>query len=156
MRQHHSHPRDTPSRAGVNIGAAARRSGITIKMIRYYESIGLVAPADRTAGNYRTYDERDISRLEFVKRSRNLGFSLDEIRQLLALWDDSGRASAEVKSLVLSHIAELDARIAALKGIRGTLRHLAERCDGDDRPDCPIIERLADTDLVSGHGCHPV
>jgi len=127
----------------VNIGAAARRSGITVKMIRYYESTGLIAPAERTAGNYRTYDARDVSRLEFIKRSRSLGFSLDEIRQLLALWDDSGRASAEVKSLVLAHIAELDGRIAALKSMRGTLRHLAERCDGDDRPDCPIIDDLA-------------
>ena len=132
-----------PARAGLNIGAAAHRSGITVKMIRYYESIGLIAPADRTASNYRTYDERDISRLEFVKRARGLGFSLDEIRQLLALWDDSGRASAEVKSLVLAHITELDARIAALKSMRGTLRHLADRCDGDDRPDCPIIDDLA-------------
>jgi MerR family transcriptional regulator, copper efflux regulator len=131
------------AQAGLNIGAAAHRSGITVKMIRYYESIGLIAPADRTASNYRTYDERDISRLEFVKRARSLGFSLDEIRQLLALWDDSGRASAEVKSLVLAHISELDARIAALKSMRGTLRHLADRCDGDDRPDCPIIDDLA-------------
>jgi MerR family copper efflux transcriptional regulator len=131
------------AQAGLNIGAVAHRSGITVKMIRYYESIGLIAPADRTASNYRTYDERDISRLEFVKRARGLGFSLDKIRQLLALWDDSGRASAEVKSLVLAHITELDARIAALKSMRGTLRHLADRCDGDDRPDCPIIDDLA-------------
>jgi MerR family copper efflux transcriptional regulator len=131
------------AQTGVSIGAAAHRSGITVKMIRYYESIGLIAPADRTASNYRTYDERDISRLEFVKRARGLGFSLDEIRQLLALWDDSGRASAEVKSLVLAHITELDARIAALKSMRGTLRLLADRCDGNDRPDCPIIDDLA-------------
>jgi Cu(I)-responsive transcriptional regulator len=133
----------THSHTAVNIGAAARRSGLTVKMIRYYESIGLVAPADRSAGNYRTYDRRDIDRLEFIKRARGLGFSLDEIRQLLALWDDSGRASAEVKALVTSHIAELDGRIAALKGMRRTLAHLAERCDGDDRPDCPIIDDLA-------------
>ena len=133
----------TASHAAVNIGTAARRSGITVKMIRYYESIGLIAPADRSAGNYRTYDSRDISRLEFIKRGRNLGFSLDAIRQLLALWDDSGRASAEVKALVNSHIAELDGRIAALKSMRRTLAHLAERCDGDDRPDCPIIDDLA-------------
>jgi MerR family copper efflux transcriptional regulator len=128
---------------GVTIGTAARRSGITIKMIRYYESIGLIAPADRTEANYRTYDARDINRLEFVKRARGLGFSLDEIRQLLALWDDSSRASAEVKALATSHVAELDARIAALKSMRRTLAHLAERCDGDERPDCPIIDDLA-------------
>ena len=127
----------------VNIGTAARRSGITVKMIRYYESIGLIAPADRSAGNYRTYDQRDINRLEFIKRARSLGFALEEIRQLLALWDDSGRASAEVKALVTGHIAALDARIAALKGIRRTLAHLAERCDGNERPDCPIIHDLA-------------
>lgn len=129
--------------AAVNIGTAARRSGITVKMIRYYESIGLIAPADRSPGNYRTYDSRDINRLEFIKRARDLGFALEEIGQLLALWDDSGRASAEVKGLVTQHIAVLDARIAALKSMRRTLAHLAERCDGDDRPDCPIIDDLA-------------
>jgi len=134
------------SHTTVNIGAAARRSGITVKMIRYYESIGLIAPAGRTAGNYRTYDQHDINRLEFIKRARGLGFSLDEIRQLLALWDDGSRASAEVKALVTRHIAELDARLAALKGMRRTLAHLAERCDGDERPDCPIIDDLAGID----------
>ena len=133
----------THAHAAVNIGTAARRSGITVKMIRYYESIGLIAPAGRSAGNYRTYDRRDIDRLEFIKRARGLGFSLEEIRQLLALWDDSGRASAEVKALVTAHVAELDARIAALKSMRRTLADLAERCDGDDRPDCPIIDDLA-------------
>lgn len=137
---------NTASHAAVTIGAAARRSGITVKMIRYYESIGLIDPADRSAGNYRTYDHRDIGRLEFIKRARGLGFALDEIRQLLALWDDSSRASAEVKALVTGHIAELDSRIAALKTMRRTLAHLAERCDGDDRPDCPIID-----DLAGGH-----
>jgi Cu(I)-responsive transcriptional regulator len=133
----------TASHTAVNIGTAARRSGITVKMIRYYESIGLIAPADRSAGNYRTYDARDINRLELIKRARGLGFSLEAIGQLLALWDDGSRASAEVKALVMSHIAELDARIAALKSMRRTLAHLAERCDGDDRPDCPIIDDLA-------------
>jgi Cu(I)-responsive transcriptional regulator len=133
----------TASHAAVNIGTAARRSGITVKMIRYYESIGLMAPADRSAGNYRTYGHRDINRLEFIKRARDLGFALEEIRQLLALWDDSGRASAEVKGLVTTHIAALDARIAALKSMRRTLAHLAERCDGNDRPDCPIIDDLS-------------
>jgi MerR family transcriptional regulator, copper efflux regulator len=127
----------------LNIGGAAKRSGISVKMIRYYESIGLAAQADRTEGNYRTYGDDDIHRLEFIKRARGLGFALDEIRHLLALWDDGGRASAEVKSLVLSHIAELDARIAALKSMRRTLHHLAQRCDGDDRPHCPIIDDLA-------------
>jgi MerR family copper efflux transcriptional regulator len=146
MRTTHSHT----TGHGVTIGAAARRSGITIKMIRYYESIGLIAPADRTEANYRTYDAHDINRLEFVKRARGLGFSLDEIRQLLALWDDDTRASAEVKALVTSHIAELDDRIAALKSMRRTLAHLAERCDGDERPDCPIIDDLAGLDDPAG------
>jgi MerR family transcriptional regulator, copper efflux regulator len=150
MRQHHTQSTRKRALAGVKIGAAARRSGITVKMIRYYESIGLMAPADRTEGNYRTYDGRDVNRLEFVKRARGLGFSLDEIRQLLALWDDCTRASAEVKALVTSHIAELDARIAALKSMRGTLRHLADRCDGDERPDCPIIDDLAGIDGPAG------
>jgi Cu(I)-responsive transcriptional regulator len=133
----------TAPHAGANIGAAARRSGITVKMIRYYESIGLIATAGRSASNYRTYDTRDINRLEFIKRARDLGFSLESIRRLLALWDDGSRASAEVKALVTSHIAELDARIMTLKSMRRTLAHLAERCDGDDRPDCPIIDDLA-------------
>src|ERR1700744_6805520 len=101
---------NTASHAAVNIGAAARRSGITCKRIRYYESIGLIAPADRSAGNYRTYDRRDINRLEFIKRARSLGFSLEEIRQLLALWNDSGRGSGEGKALGNSHIAELHTR----------------------------------------------
>jgi MerR family copper efflux transcriptional regulator len=141
---------NTASPAAVNIGAAARRSGITVKMIRYYESVGLIAPADRSAGNYRTYGRRDIDRLDFIKRARSLGFSLAAIRQLLALWDDSGRASAEVKALVTGHIAELDSRIAALKSMRRTLAHLAERCDGDDRPDCPIINDLASIEYLAG------
>jgi MerR family copper efflux transcriptional regulator len=139
----HWTPTSAVSIGAVNIGRAARRSGISVKMIRYYESIGLVSPADRTSSNYRTFDAGDISRLEFIKRSRALGFSLDEIRRLLSLWDDDGRSSADVKALVTAHIAELDARIAALKSMRGTLKHLAEGCDGDDRPDCPIIDDLA-------------
>jgi Cu(I)-responsive transcriptional regulator len=129
--------------AAVSIGRAAGRSGISVKMIRYYESIGLIAAAGRTEGNYRTYDAADIDRLEFIKRSRSLGFSLEEIRRLLSLWDDGARSSADVKALVLHHIAELDSRIAALKAMRHTLKYLADACDGDDRPDCPIIDDLA-------------
>lgn len=140
---HLSKERPKPAATALNIGGAASRSGISVKMIRYYEAIGLISKVGRTAGNYRTYDDGDINRLEFIKRARTLGFSLDEIRRLLSLWDDDGRNSADVKALVLAHIAELDSRIAALKSMRGTLRHLAEGCDGDNRPDCPIIDGLA-------------
>jgi Cu(I)-responsive transcriptional regulator len=127
----------------VNIGGAAKRSGVSAKMIRYYESIGLVIPADRTAGNYRTYDQRAVTRLRFIQRARALGFSTDDIQRLLALWADRSRSSAEVKTLALNHIADLEARIAVLRRMQGALAHLAERCHGDDHPDCPIIDDLA-------------
>ena len=143
MRLANARPQHPGAPHAASIGQAAANSGISVKMIRYYEAIGLIARVGRTAGNYRTYDDGDIRRLEFIKRARTLGFALEEIRQLLTLWDDDGRASAEVKALVVAHIAELDARIAALKSMRGALHHLAERCDGDDRPDCPIIDDLA-------------
>jgi MerR family copper efflux transcriptional regulator len=127
----------------LNIGGAAKRSGVSAKMIRYYESIGLVTPADRTASNYRTYDARAVTRLRFIQRARSLGFSIDDIQHLLALWADRDRSSAEVKALALDHIAELETRIAALRRMQGALTQLAERCHGDDHPDCPIIDDLA-------------
>jgi Cu(I)-responsive transcriptional regulator len=112
-------------------------------MIRHYESIGLIPAPDRRDSNYRDYGHHDLHRLGFVRRARDLGFSMDAIRDLLRLWGDRNRSSADVKQLTEAHIAELDAKIALLKDMRGTLAHLADACDGDDRPDCPIIAELA-------------
>jgi Cu(I)-responsive transcriptional regulator len=130
----------------MNIGQAAHASGVSAKMIRYYESIGLIAPRARTDAGYRVYGDREVHALRFVRQARRLGFSVIDIRRLLALWDDRSRASAEVKSIALDHVAELDQRIAELTAMRDTLAHLAAHCHGDDRPDCPIIEHLADAD----------
>lgn len=130
----------------MNIGEAAAASGVTAKMIRHYESIGLLPSAPRSEGGYRRYDTRAVHTLRFVRRARNLGFSLDEIRGLLALWQDRGRASADVKAITLGHVAELDRRIAELQAMRDTLRHLAAACSGDARPDCPILADFADAD----------
>jgi MerR family transcriptional regulator, copper efflux regulator len=127
----------------VNIGQAAQASGISAKMIRYYESIGLFPQVGRTPGGYRDYDTPDVQRLCFIRRARDLGFPLDRIRELLALWSDQGRHSGDVKSLALAHIAELERRAAELRGMIKTLRTLAHACDGDHRPDCPIMEELS-------------
>jgi len=127
----------------MNIGEAARASGVSAKMIRHYEGIGLVAASPRTQAGYRQYHERDVHLLRFIRRARDLGFALDQIRQLLSLWDDPGRASADVKHLAETHIAELDARIGALVEMRSTLVMLAQACHGDHRPDCPILQGLA-------------
>ncbi|MDR3382866.1 Cu(I)-responsive transcriptional regulator [Cupriavidus basilensis] len=128
---------------GRNIGEAAQASGVSAKMIRHYESIGLLAPPPRSEGGYRRYDERAVHTLRFVRRARNLGFSLDEIRGLLSLWHDRARASADVKALTLRHVADLEQRIAELAAMRDTLRQLAEACSGDARPDCPILADMA-------------
>ncbi len=127
----------------MNIGAASERSGLPAKTIRYYEEVGLVRPAKRQDNRYRDYDETDVHRLRFVQRARGLGFSVEQCRELLALYDDQSRASADVKAIALRHIAEIDERIAALEQMRATLRALAEKCHGDDRPSCPILEDLA-------------
>lgn len=126
----------------MQIGQAAAASGVTAKMIRHYEVIGLVPAADRRSSNYRDYSPQDVHRLGFIRRARDLGFSIEEIRDLLRLWSDKARASAEVKALALGHIAELDAKIALLKEMRSTLGALASACDGDHRPECPIIRGL--------------
>lgn len=128
----------------MNIGEAARASGVSAKMIRHYESIGLIRAGARTLAGYRQYQMRDVHVLRFVRRARDLGFALDAIRDLLSLWDDPARASADVKRLTRVHLAELDARIAALSAMRDTLAALAESCHGDGRPDCPILCELAD------------
>lgn len=127
----------------MNIGEAAAASGVSAKMIRHYERIGLIRESGRTAAGYRQYQPRDVHLLRFVRRARDLGFSLEQIGQLLSLWEDPERASADVKRLAAAHIAELDARIAALSEMRATLVTLAATCRGDHRPDCPILADLA-------------
>jgi MerR family copper efflux transcriptional regulator len=127
----------------MQIGEASRLSGVSTKMIRHYEAIGLIPSADRRSSNYRDYGHHDLHRLAFIRRARDLGFSIPEIRDLLRLWADRSRSSAEVKRLTDAHIDELDSKIEALSEMRATLAHLADACGGDDRPDCPIIDRLA-------------
>lgn len=136
----------------MNIGEAAAATGVSAKMIRYYESIQLIQPGKRTEANYRTYGEKDLHNLRFIKRARTLGFSLDQIRELLSLWQDSKRASADVKAIAQAHVAELQTRIEELTEMRDTLSHLAQVCSGDDRPDCPILQGLAAPDEIPR--CH--
>ncbi|MFF7105810.1 Cu(I)-responsive transcriptional regulator [Pseudomonas sichuanensis] len=127
----------------MNIGQAARHSGLSAKMIRYYESIGLLRPATRSDSGYRLYGPQDLHSLAFIKRSRDLGFSLDEVAKLLTLWQDRQRASADVKALATQHIEALNRRIEELVSLRDTLGELVAHCQGDDRPDCPILKDLA-------------
>ena len=123
----------------MNIGQAARATGVSAKMIRYYEEVGLIPAAGRTRAGYRVYSERDLHLLRFIRRARDLGFSMADISELLALWADRGRHSADVKRLALDHVAGLRRRISELQAMADTLEHLAARCHGDDRPDCPIL-----------------
>jgi len=127
----------------LNIGDAARASGVTAKMIRHYESIGLVKEPRRTESGYRLYSEQDVRVLQFIHRGRALGFSLDQIRDLLALWEDKHRASADVRAMAQAHIAELNRKIAEMEAMRRTLESLAASCHGDARSDCPILDDLA-------------
>lgn len=136
----------------MNIGQAARRSGLSTKMIRYYESIGLLKPATRSDSGYRLYQAQDLHSLAFIKRSRDLGFSLEEVGKLLTLWQDRQRASADVKALAMQHIDELNRRIEELVSLRDTLGELVSHCQGDERPDCPILKDLANG--AAGGGCH--
>lgn len=126
----------------MNIGEAAAATGLNPKTIRYYEDIGLVRP-DRRDNNYRDYSDKALHNLRFLARARALGFSIEDCRQLLSLYADKGRASADVRQLAESHITEIDAKIAELKSMRGTLSALVHACHGDHRPDCPILEDLA-------------
>jgi MerR family copper efflux transcriptional regulator len=127
----------------MQIGEASHATGVSNKMIRHYEAIGLIPAADRRDSNYRDYGAEDVHRLGFIRRARDLGFSIDEIRDLLKLWADRRRSARAVKALTERHIADLDRKIAELGEMRATLAHLAHCCDGGDRPDCPIIESLA-------------
>ena len=128
----------------MNIGQAATASGVSAKMIRYYESIALIPAGKRTDAGYRIYGDNDLHTLRFVKRARLLGFSLEQIRDLLSLWQNKERASADVKAIAQGHVAQLNQRIAELTEMRDTLQTLASCCHGDDRPDCPILQSLAD------------
>jgi MerR family copper efflux transcriptional regulator len=127
----------------MNIGEASARSGVSAKMIRYYESVGLFPAAARRANGYRDYDAADVAVLQFVRRTRDLGFSLEEIQTLLALWSDKKRPSREVKRLAERHIADLEARIRDMRAVMKTLRGLARRCHGDERSDCAILDDFA-------------
>ncbi len=127
----------------MNIGQAAKASGVSAKMIRHYESVGLVPQAARTEAGYRLYGDKEIATLRFIRHSRDLGFSLEQIRELLGLWWDRKRPSRQVKALAQAHLAELDAKLAELQAMKSTLQHLVHCCAGDERPDCPIIDSLA-------------
>jgi MerR family copper efflux transcriptional regulator len=126
----------------MNIGEAASASGVSAKTIRYYEEARLIATANRSAGGYRVYTQADVFTLRFIKRARELGFSIERIRRLLDLWQDKSRASRDVKRLALDHIAEITAKIASMSTVRDAVRELADKCDGDDRPECPILHDL--------------
>ena len=136
----------------MNIGAAARASGVPAKTIRYYEEIGLIEAAARSEGNYRVYGESEVQTLRFIQRARSLGFSVGEVAELLALWRDRSRSSRQVKALANQHLRDIDGKIAALKTMRDTLNELIERCHGDARPDCPILADLAGYEDASASG----
>lgn len=137
----------------MNIGEAAKASGVSAKMIRYYESTGLIAPAARSQAGYRSYNEADVHTLRFIRRARDLGFSVEQIAELLGLWRDRSRASADVKRVALAHVEALDAKAAELQAMSRALRRLAEHCHGDVRPACPILDDLA-ADHSSGSHSH--
>jgi Cu(I)-responsive transcriptional regulator len=135
-----------------NIGEASELTGVSAKMIRHYEGIGLIPAASRTFANYRLYNDADIHRLRFIKRSRNLGFSMKQIEALLGLWNDPGRASAQVKKLAKAHADELGQKVRELQAMQRALENLAKHCHGDDRPDCPILDDLQGIDAAAN--CH--
>lgn len=126
----------------MNISQAAEASGVSAKMLRHYETIGLMPKAKRTASNYRNYAESDVHTLRFIRRARSLGFSMAEIKELVGLWRSKSRSSAAVKSIATRHIAELKQKVAQLQAMVQTLEHLAEHCHGDHRPECPILDDL--------------
>lgn len=141
-------PLPSATQGPVNIGDAARASGVSAKMVRHYESLGLLGAVARTDSGYRQYSAADIHTLRFIKRARDLGFSMAEIANLVGLWHDQARASSEVKRVAQQHLIELENRIQAMQDMRRTLQKLVQSCQGDDRPDCPILDNLA-----GGPGC---
>ena len=130
------------STEGVNIGEAARRSGVSAKMIRHYESLGLLPQVHRTEAGYRQYGEREVHTLRFIRRARDLGFSMAEIADLLKLWQNRRRSSADVRRIAQRHITDLEQRLAEMEQMRRTLQQLVSCCAGDERPDCPILDEL--------------
>jgi len=132
----------------MNIGEAAKASGVSAKMIRHYESVGLFPEALRTESGYRQYGEKELSTLRFIRHSRDLGFSIEQIRELLGLWQNRRRPSRQVKALAQAHIQELEEKLQELQAMKATLEHLVHCCHGDDRPDCPIIDTLAQAGAV--------
>ncbi|WP_411823349.1 Cu(I)-responsive transcriptional regulator [Leptospira sp. 'Mane'] len=128
----------------MNIGEVAKLSGLNSKMVRHYESIGLIPKAFRTASGYRTYSENDAHILRFVKKARNLGFSLQDIKKLVSLWRNKSRASSQVKTLALLHLKDMETKIQELQAMASTLKHLTKNCHGDNRPECPILAGLED------------
>ena len=128
----------------MNIGDAAKLSGVSAKMIRYYEEVALITPPARNQNGYRSYDKSNIHELKFIRRARDLGFTVEQISGLMHLWRDRSRASSDVKRIALEHVAALEAKQREIEEMANTLKHLAENCHGDGRPDCPIIENLAD------------
>ena len=134
---------DALGRGLVDIGRAAKASGVSVKMIRHYEAIGLLKKVARTYANYRVYGASDVHTLRFIKRARSLGFSIEDIRELLSLWQNTSRPSAAVKRIASGHTEGLRRRIAEMQSMVATLEHLSRHCHGDQRPDCPILEDLA-------------
>jgi len=135
----------------MNIGQAASASGVSAKMIRYYESIGLIPKTVRTEAGYRVYSDHDVHTLRFIRRARDLGFSVEQIADLVSLWRDRERASKDVKAIALGHVAVLERKIRELQEMASTLKHLADNCCGDSRPHCPILEELASDDPLPVH-----
>ncbi|MBB4954500.1 Cu(I)-responsive transcriptional regulator [Agrobacterium vitis] len=135
----------------MNIGEAAAASGVSAKMIRYYEEIGLVMPERRTSSNYRVYGDNEVHRLRFVRRARTLGFSLEETERLLGLWSDTSRKNDDVRAVALDHLKELEEKMEAMRAMADTLKNLVDHCQNGNRPECPILDNLSGaTDKTSG------
>lgn len=141
--------------AGMNIGQAAEKAGVTPKMVRHYESLGLLPKVRRTDAGYRVYGDSEVHTLRFIKRARGLGFSIAEIAELVKLWQDRRRPSASVKKLACVHLGELDRKIGEMESMRNTLAHLIHGCRGDERPDCPILEDLESFAPVPAKAARP-
>jgi len=139
----------------LNIGMAAEASGVSAKMIRHYETIGLIPKARRTASDYRVYSANDVHMLRFIRHARDLGFAMPQIAELLRLWRDQRRPSRDVKRVALGHIAALERKIGELQAMKATLEHLTAHCHGDERPDCPILDNLAAPCAHAGLGRKP-
>ena len=135
----------------MNIGQAALASGVSAKMLRYYESIGLIPEANRSPSGYRTYGDREVATLRFIRRARDFGMKMERVKLMVGLWQDKSRPSREVKNIALMQVAELESRITELKAMKDALADLAHACHGDSRPDCPILNDLAQETITLAH-----